>query len=473
MAESFNRVAIRVDSSLSRFRPEIDYAFAVIGRWSGLVFRRVEDSCSGAVDIDYGPHSRGGAIWIRESFFSQGCSVGLDGVKLKPGWKKLVGDIPRYSSFMGVQFAPLFSSDPSGLGVRTPSESGQSWEILHDLIGVVFFLISRIEELVEDGRDHYGRFCAQQTLAYQCGFLERPEADRQVQLLSHILFACGRVGSLTGSMRIYLTHDVDRLKAYHGLGALARESIGNVIRKRSGPLVALAQACRQLSSGEPFRSIRWLMDRAEECGVSSRFFFMAGTRHPIDADYAYRWRNLMSRVAKEIQVRGHMVGFHPGFETWKDEETWLKQKVSLEDILETQVLEGRQHVLRFHPHTWEIWEKAGMQRDYGLSFPYGVAYRAGTTRAYPAYGLRARQSFRLEVVPTSVMEFALFMNKYVDLSRETAMQRVKAAVVEHRYYRGDLAVLFHPITIMSLQDEYREVLSEIFQQPEQCHARFS
>ena len=145
MAESFNRVAIRVDSSLSPFRPEIDYTFSVIGRWLGLVFRRVEDCFSGAVDINYGPHSRGGAIWIRESFFSQGCSIGPDGVKLRPEWKKLVSDIPRHSSFMGVQFAPLFSSDPSGLGVRTPSESGQSWEILHDLIGVLFFLISRIE----------------------------------------------------------------------------------------------------------------------------------------------------------------------------------------------------------------------------------------------------------------------------------------------------------------------------------------
>lgn len=456
------QVFVRVDSGLEPFRAEIDYVFTVIGRWLGLAFRRIESGVTGLADIDYGPVPRGGAIWIREAFFTQACSIGPDGVKLGPRWPVFAKIVPKSQHLIGVEVVPLFSSDPLVPAVRSPGETEFGWEIHFDLLGAVFFQLSRIEELTEIGRDRYGRFPQEQTLAYRGGFLERPEADRQVALLGQILKACGRVGRAARSMRVHLTHDVDRLRAYHGLTTLARETLGDVVRRRATFGEAIIGAVRQLTAGEPFRSARWLMDRAEERGVECRFFFMAGTHHPVDADYAYRWRGQMRKVAKEIRSRGHGLGFHPGFQTWKDEGAWLSQKAALEEVLEVQVLEGRQHVLRFHPYTWEIWERAGMARDYGLAFPRGISYRAGTTRSYPAYGLRARRPFRLEVIPTSVMEFALFMNKYVDIPRQEALRRVTAAVAEHQYYCGDLAVLFHPVTVMALQHEYRETLARIF-----------
>lgn len=456
------QVFVRVDSALDPFRAEVDYVFSVIGRWLGYVFRRVETGISAAVDIDYGGCPRGAPIWIQELFFTRACVIGNDGLTLGPGWPRFERSVPRSQDVMGVDIAPLFTQDSLAPIVRQPGEGGFGWEIHFDLIGSVFFQLSRIEELEEKKRDHYGRFCPDQTLAYRGGFLERPEVDHQVEVLSQILKTLGRAGRPPSVMRVHLTHDVDRLRAYHGLAALTKETLGDIVRQRDTLRGALARALCQLKAGEPFLSARWLMDRAEERGVQCRFFFMAGTRHPIDADYAYRWRDQMRKIAREIRSRGHHLGFHPGFQTWKNEAAWIGQKRALEEVLEDRVVEGRQHVLRFHPSTWDIWERAGMERDYGLSFPHGITYRAGTTRSYPAYSLRNRRPLRLEVIPTAIMEFALFMSKYVEIPRLEALQNVATAVAEHKRYGGDLAVLFHPVTVMGLQNEYRETLEQIF-----------
>lgn len=453
---------VRVDTVLEPFRTEVDYVFAVIGRWLGFDFRRVEHGVTSPSDIDYGPCPRGAPIWIREAFFTRACSIGSNGLSLGLGWADFKKTIPRSQNVLGVNIVPLFIQEPRASAVQSPAETGQGWQILFDLVGSVFFQLTRIEELEEENRDHYGRFRPEQTLAYRGGFLERPEADRQVSIIGQILKALGRAGRKQQAMRVHLTHDVDRLRAYHGVAALARETLGDIVRRRNHLRGAIIRAVRQLNAGEPFRSARWLMEKAEERGVECRFFFMAGTRHPIDADYAHRWPGLMRELATEIRSRGHRLGFHPGFQTWKDETVWIGQKRALEEVLEARVVEGRQHVLRFHPSTWDIWETAGMERDYGLSFPHGITYRAGTTRSYPAYSLRNRRPLRLEVIPTAIMEFALFMNKYVEIPRLEALQNVSDAVAEHNRYSGDLAVLFHPVTVMGLQDEYRETLERIF-----------
>lgn len=455
-------VLVRVDSDLDPFRAEVDYIFSVLGRWLGYAFHRVENGVSAAVDIDYGVCPRGAPIWIQEHFFTRACSIGKDGLTLGHGWQVLERVVPGSQHILGVDIAPIFSQDSLASSVRHPGETGLGWQIHFDLIGSLFFQLSRIEELEEKKRDHYGRFCPEQTLAFRGGFLNRPEADRQVSVLSQILKTLGRAARRPRDMRVHLTHDVDRLRAYHGLAALTKQTLGDIVRQRDTLRGALARALCQLKAGEPFLSARWLMDRAEERGVQCRFFFMAGTRHPIDADYAYRWRDQMRRIAREIRSRGHHLGFHPGFQTWKNEAAWIGQKRALEEVLEDRVVEGRQHVLRFHPSTWDIWESAGMERDYGLSFPHGITYRAGTTRSYPAYSLRNRRPLRLEVIPTAIMEFALFMNKYVEIPRLEARQKVATAVAEHKRYGGDLAVLFHPVTVMGLQNEYRETLEQIF-----------
>lgn len=464
------QILIRVDGTLERFRPEIDYVLDVLRQWIGIPFLCLDENSQACANIEYSRKPSGSGIWIRECFFSKGCQIGKDGLELVRDWRTLILAENESVDCLGEPVLPLFAEEKLQSYVRSPAETEAGWEIHFDLLGAIFFQLSRIEELEEVERDHYGRFSPDQSLAFRLNFLHRPEADRHADLLRRVLKECGWVGASTKKPRVFLTHDVDRLLSFHSIRHLAREVVGNIFRSRETIPKALSGAFRQLTDGEPFTSARWLMDRAEENGVECRFFFMAGTRHPIDADYAYRWREKLTEVSAEITDRGHRIGIHPGFETWKDPDQWVLQKRALEEILNRPILEGRQHVLRFHPHTWEAWELAGMERDFSLAYPAGVCYRAGTTRSFPAYGLRTRRAFKLEVTPTAIMEFALFMTKYTKLTRKEALDLVASAVGDHRRYCGDLAVLFHPVTVMKMKEEYLATLREVFRNDCSCSA---
>jgi len=178
----------------------------------------------------------------------------------------------------------------------------------------------------------------------------------------------------------------------------------------------------------------------------------------MDADYYKRFRRDMANVIRQAVDRGHEIGFHPGFHSFDDAPLWQQQKQALEDFVGRAVTSGRQHVLRFHPDTWTIWEKAGMTRDYTLCFPHGITYRAGTGHGFPVYGLRERRNYRLRAVPTTVMDTALFSDKYGHLSEQQAFDKIEEALRCHAAAGGDIVLLFHTVYAMSLLPQMTRIL---------------
>ncbi len=73
MIGAHNQIIIRVDCSLYKFLPEINYTLDVIGGWLGFKFQIAGNEFVGPVDIDYGAQPKDGTIWIRETFFRYLC----------------------------------------------------------------------------------------------------------------------------------------------------------------------------------------------------------------------------------------------------------------------------------------------------------------------------------------------------------------------------------------------------------------
>ena len=186
------------------------------------------------------------------------------------------------------------------------------------------------------------------------------------------------------------------------------------------------------------------MTLSELHGFKSRFYFMGPTNSPMDSPYAATMPRLLRKVTDTIQERGHIVGYHPGFDTMTDPEEWQRQHRALEAITGTSVREGRQHVLRYTVGvTPDIWDEAGMDLDSTLAFPETTSFRAGTCRRFQAYSLRRRRPLRLEQVSTAIMDFGLFGGKYRDLSIDDAFQECRAAIRTCRTLGGTLVILYH------------------------------
>ena len=277
-----------------------------------------------------------------------------------------------------------------------------------DLLGSSFFLLTRYEELLTPARDQHGRFPAGSSVAARAGFLQRPLVDEYVELLWLMLKQLWpQLPRRENRYQFLLSHDVDAPFAVAGRSpAEVTLSIGYFLLRR----LSYSRARQRLSSAwnvyrqgarvDPYNTFPYIMSLSERHGLHSTFNFITHRRAGrFDGNYSLRSpiiRNLM----KAIFQRGHKIGLHPGYTTFRDctkvaqEFDELRVQCKGLGIRQTS-WGGRQHFLRWeNPTTWRAWDSAGIHYDSSLGFHDAVGFRCGTCREYPTYDLIRRQALR-------------------------------------------------------------------------------
>jgi hypothetical protein len=291
-----------------------------------------------------------------------------------------------------------------------------------DLFGTAFVLLTRYEELALAERDKHDRFPAEATLTE----LGRPLADECADtLLGALQRIAPRLERRPPFFRIVPSHDVD----YPYAGPRGRLSA-----LRRGQL-------RAALPHDPFDTFDLLMDASERRGLRATFYVLAD-----DAPYSLdepRIRTLLRR----IHVRGHDLGLHGSYETFRDP---AKLKLELERLVSVCAQEGieqdewgaRQHFLRWeNPTTWRAYEEAGLAYDTTLGFSSRPGFRAGTCHEYPAFDLRERRELRLRERPLVLMDTPTLDR--LGLPEDELVAEIERLRKECRRAGGNFTVLWH------------------------------
>ena len=324
-----------------------------------------------------------------------------------------------------------------------PNEKYGKNKIGYDAIGLIFFMLSRIEERESPILDHYQRFPFFSAFAVKHGWYNNPLADRAAFDVAKAL-RCDDHPKNKTVFNIRLTHDVDRLHSYHHVLGPLRTAAGHLL-KRQAPKLAIKCLNESYFNGEPFRSFSRIMDHSEKKGLTSQFNFMGPTSVSQDSPYALRYKPLLSKIIQYVLKRNHKVGFHPGYYTVDNLNEWKLQKEGLEEIVGDKVKMGRQHVLRFKIDiTPTIWDHFGMIHDATLAFPEASGYRPGTCRTFQAYSLKDRRVLNLKMGASAINEFGLFGGKYNNFTIDEALGECIDTINNCRRYGGELVILIHP-----------------------------
>lgn len=416
MAETRYRLSLA--PALEPFRPEIEFACGFLDTAYALHRVPVGDRV-----LHYGPGAPPNAVAVPAAMFPACVRVDANGIH--PVAEALAAAVR------------------AGGGLRPPANvDAAGGAIGYDALGLIFLLLSRIEERDHPARDRYGRFPLSAALFPAEQGRLYPWADRAARDLAAALTGNPHPAPRT-RYAVKLTHDVDMLKGYHRPWEPLRWAAGDAL-KRGRPGVALARLGAAYFGGEPWRSSRRLMDCAERWGIKSHFYFMGPSLEPMDSPYAAEMAPTLGRLAGEIRARGHAIGFHPGFKTATDAVEWRRQREGLERVIGAPVREGRQHVLRYDAAaTPRIWSEAEMALDCTPAYPEAVGFRTGTCRPHHAYDLAARSALPLKQLSTTAMEFGLFGGKYADLPLDRAIADTAWAAGICRDHGGTLVLLFH------------------------------
>lgn len=325
-----------------------------------------------------------------------------------------------------------------------------------DVFGSVFAMLTRYEEAIPGRRDSYQRYPAAGALAVQEDFLRLPLADAYVELLWAALHRLWpRLTRRRHHHRVLLSHDVDDPLSTVGRGGslLARQLAGDVIRRRDpGLLLRRARALLDARRGEldrdPHNTFDFLMRVSERHGLTSAFYFLSNNDvDPRGGRYDLVDHPWVGRLMGRVHRRGHEVGFHAGFGTFRDGQRTAEEFARLRDVAEREGVRqdrwgGRQHYLQWaNPVTWRNWEEAGLAYDCTLAFSEAVGFRTGTCREYPVFDVVARRPLALRERPFQVMDVTLFGHQR--LTPDAAHRSVVDVARECRRFSGDLGILWH------------------------------
>jgi len=332
------------------------------------------------------------------------------------GWHSVLG-APLPAPGVAQLPAPLIEKERGG-------------HVIHyDILGLTYWMLSRLEEVGRADLDEHDRFPATSSHAFKYGYLERPVVDEWLLILKQVIMRqWSGIALKQHQFSIKVSHDVDTpsRSAFHSPKQLLRMMAGDIFRRKDLHAATMAfrvweRSRKCLHPSDPMNTFEWLMDVSEHNGLHSAFYFICG-RTVAAKDALYEVEHpAITTLMRQIDERGHEIGLHPSYGTYQDpnaiaaEASRLRQ-VCAEVGIEQRVRGGRMHYLRWeHPTTMLGWVRAGMSYDSTLSYADRPGFRCGTCFEYPAFDPIKGEVLTLRIRPLIAMECTVMAERYMDL----------------------------------------------------------
>ena len=364
---------------------------------------------------------------------------------ISEGWLSVLG---------GSLPAPCVAALPNPLIVK---EDGM--HVIHyDVLGLTYWMLARVEEINREDLDEYERFPAVSSHAFKHGYLNRPIVDEWLYILAQVIQRQWPDIELKRmDFSIKLSHDVDQpsLYAFKQWQAILWMMAGHVIKRGdlkaflTAPYVKIATRNKLLSS-DPYNTFDWIMTVAEKSNLQSAFYFICG-RTDASFDAAYEPEDpVIKRLMNDIHNRGHEIGLHPSYNTFRCPNTLKKEAEKLRHICAKEGIYqsqwgGRMHYLRWQqPTTQEAWAEAGMDYESSLGYADQIGFRCGTAHEFTAFDALKDRQYQLKIRPLIVMDNTIFSEKYMHVtSGDEAFSILKDLKWKVERVKGQLTLLFH------------------------------
>ena len=313
-----------------------------------------------------------------------------------------------------------------------------------DIFAASFYLISRYEEYLPQVKDEFERFPAEESLAYQNKFLDKPIIDLWAYKFKELLFEKFPNYQLSGELRKFKfvsTIDVDIAFNYKHKG---------LIRTIGGMINDIFQFNIQdiwnrflvifNFKKDPFDIFDELLVLQKKYNITTIFFFLLSEYTTYDKNISagnIDYKLLIKNVADYAQV-----GMHPSYFSMKNEKKIKKEKKRLEQIVNFPITKSRQHYLRLEiPETYQYLVDLEVTEDYTMGYANHYGFRAGTCTPFYFYDLDFEIQTPLKVYPFAVMDGTL--KDYLNYTAKKSYDTILNLANEVKKVNGTFITLFH------------------------------
>ena len=360
--------------------------------------------------------------------------------------------------------APGFSTLTSPLIEKQDS----SYIVHYDVLGLVYWMLNRIEEIDRTDLDKHGRFPAVNSHAYVHGYLERPVVDEWLHILGQIIeMQWPHLALKEHKFQIKVSHDVDMPSRYgfRSMKGMIRGVLGDILVRKNFKSAFIAPWIRlttknKIHNKDPFNTFNWIMDQSEKNELKSAFYFICGrTDFQKDADYEIE-HPAIRELMRTIHFRGHEIGLHPSYNSYLNPSALLNESMRLKKVMQEEGIDqvgvgGRMHYLRWsHPETLQSWNEASMTYDSTLGYADKSGFRCGTCFEYPGFNSISQEQLSIRIRPLIVMDITVISDDYEGLGLGSEVNEKILFIKKNcQKVSGTFTVLWHNNTLTSSSEK--------------------
>ena len=332
-----------------------------------------------------------------------------------------------------------FSKTGSGLPILFPVEGAG---LGFDLLGSIFWMMSRMEEYGHSDRDEHGRFPLAASAAGKARLHRIPVCDLWLDHLIEILkrefpgLSPTRKKNAPRSIGV----DIDfawkyRYKPwYRSAAGLSRDLLSfrwQAFWSRTATLLGKQE--------DPYDCYNPLIEMARG-RAEIRFFILSGGKSRFDRNHPISgaaFRKLLSG-----QLRDQQIGIHPSYSAYLDQENLDREIRALQDASARMIATSRFHYLRLNiPESYRQLIRAGITEDYSLGYAEDLGFRAGTCHPFHWYDLEAEKPTILMLHPFQAMDRTL--KDYLKLTPAEASEEIRILLDQCEKYGAGLHLIWH------------------------------
>lgn len=324
-------------------------------------------------------------------------------------------------------------------------QSNVSSSIPYDIFSASFYLMSRYEEYLPHVKDQFERYPANESLAYQHKFLDKPIVDVWAYKFKDILiekfpdyhreFESGR------KFKFISTVDVDVAFCYkhkgfvRTIGGIANDLFQFKIREIWIRFLVIFNLRK-----DPFDVFDGIISMQKKYSISTTFFFLLSEYTTYDKNIStgnINYKLLIKNVADYAKV-----GMHPSYFCMKNEQKIKKEKKKLEQIVNFPIKKSRQHYLRLElPESYQNLVDLEIIEDYTMGYASHYGFRAGTCTPFYFYDLDFEIQTPLKINPFAVMDGTL--KEYLNFTAKKSYHTILKIAEEVKKVNGTFITIFH------------------------------
>jgi hypothetical protein len=312
-----------------------------------------------------------------------------------------------------------------------------------DLFAASFYLLTRYEEYLPHKVDMYGRYAHENSLAFQCHFLQLPLINLWLKELTLLLTL--RLPSLSLKSRAFTyipTYDIDIAWSYLNKGIV--RNAGGFVRsllKGKGDEILERMSVLKGAKADPFNSYSRLNDLNQKTNCAAIYFFLVAK-----ANKGYDKNILPGNKEYQELIKNHAanygIGIHPSWESGDKQELLQEEIECLQNITAKRVNKSRQHYIRMKlPDTYRKLIAADITEDYSMGYGSINGFRASYCLPYKWYDLAKEEVTSFTIYPFCYME----ANSYYEqnYSAQQALEEMEHYYKVTKDVNGLLITIWH------------------------------